>query len=364
MNILHINEQTGWRGGEQQASYLIRGLVRRGHDVIIAGRPGSEFIRSNHGLEAIPKLTAPFFSEVDPLTAARVARAVRRNAVDIIHAHTSHAHTIACIARALARRGKVVVSRRVDFAPRKNPFNRWKYAMPDAIVAVSSYIARVMREFGAEESRLAVVHSGTDAARFRVPPIPRAELGVPEGAPLLGCVAALVGHKDHATLLDAMPLILERIPELRLILIGEGRLRQQIEAQIKSLAIQNSVTLLGHRGDVPNILNALDAFVLSSKQEGFGGAALEAMACNLPVVSTDAGGMSDTVVHEKTGLLVPVRNPEALARAVVRVFTEPALVEELRKNLAAQVQHFSIDAMIEGNLEVYRRVLDNKAAPG
>jgi len=359
MNVLHINEQRGWRGGEQQASYLVRGLAQRGHNVIIAGRPGSEFMRSNHGLDSLEKVTAPFLSEAGLYTAARVAGAVRRYDVDILHAHTSHAHTVACIARALARRGRVVVSRRVDFTPRGNPFNRWKYAMPDAIVAVSSYIARVMREFGIENSRLAVVHSGTDASRFSVPPVPRAQLGMPDGVPLLGCVAALVGHKDHATLLNAMPLILNKIPELRLLLIGEGNLRPQIEAQIEKLGIQKSVKLLGHRSDVPNILNALDAFVLSSKEEGFGGAALEAMACNLPVVSTDAGGMSDTVVNEKTGLLVPVQNSPALAEAVVRVLTDRGLVQKLRQNLPAQVQRFSIDAMIEGNLKVYQSLLDN-----
>jgi glycosyltransferase involved in cell wall biosynthesis len=361
MNVLHINEQRGWRGGEQQASYLIRGLAQRGHNVFIAGRPGCPFIQSDHGVDGIVKIGAPFFSEFDVYTAAVIARAVRRHAVDILHAHTSHAHTVACIARAIAGRGKVVVSRRVDFAPRNNPFNRWKYSLPDAFVAVSSCIARVMREFGIRESRLTVVHSGTDASRFNVDPIPRAQLGVADGAPLLGCVAALVGHKDHAILIDAAPFMLRRLPQLRLLLIGEGRLRPRIEAQIASLNLGQSVTLLGHRPDVPRILRALDAFVLSSKEEGFGGAALEAMACGLPVVSTDAGGMSETVVHEKTGLLVPVGDSQALADAVVRVFTEPLLVERLRANLPDQVDHFSIDRMIEGNLALYHRLLDRES---
>ena len=360
MNVLHINEQRGWRGGEQQASYLIRGLAQRGHNVLIAGRPGCPFIQSDHGLGAVAKIAAPFLSEIDFYTAAVIARAIRRHNVDIIHAHTSHAHTVACMARAIARRGKVVVSRRVDFPPRDNAFNRWKYSLPDAFVAVSSYIAKVMRQFGIGESRLTVVHSGTDASRFNVEPIPRAQLGVPEGVPLLGCVAALVGHKDHTTLLHAMPIILRRLPELRLLLIGEGHLRPQVEAQIKTLNLGQSVMLLGHRSDVPRILKALDAFVLSSKEEGFGGAALEAMACGLPVVSTDAGGMSDTVVHEKTGLLVPIRDSQALAQAVIRVFTEPALVEKLRANLPAQVERFSIDRMIEGNLALYDRLLDQE----
>jgi len=363
MNVLHIDEQRGWRGGEQQAGYLIRGLNRRGHTVFTAGRPGSAFLATDHGVSDMVRIAVPFRTEVDPWTAYVLARAVLRHRIDILHAHTSHAHTAACMARALAGRGKVVVSRRVDFRPRNNAFNRWKYRAPDHVVAVSEFIGSIMRDFGVEAGRLSVVHSGTDPGRFDVAPLTRAELGVPEGVPLLGNVAALVGHKDHPTLLRAMPIILRELPDLRLVLIGEGHLRPQVEALIAELGIAGSVVMLGYRKDVPRILRALDAFVLSSKEEGFGGAALEAMAAGLPVVSTAAGGMPETVVHEKTGLLTPVGDSPALAQAVIRVFRDHSLVDALRKNLAGQVQAFSMDRMVEGNLAVYERLLQVAVGP-
>lgn len=356
MNVLHVDEQRGWRGGEQQASYLIRGLARRGHGVAIAGRPGCPFLQASHDADLLARVAAPFRTEFDPVTPLILARAIVRHNIDIVHAHTSHAHTAACLARILAGRGKVVVSRRVDFAPRGGAFNRWKYGQPDRIVAVSSFIARVMEQYGTSPERLRVVHSGSDISRFDVEPLPRAELGVPEGVPLLGCVAALVGHKDHETLLAAMPRVLETLPALHLLLIGEGHLRGDIEAQIARLGLGQCVHLLGHRNDVPRILRALDAFVLSSKEEGFGGAALEAMACRLPVVSTDAGGMSDTVVHEKTGLLVPIRTPHALADAIIRVFKDEVLAQTLRANGPAQVNRFSVERMVEGNIAVYEEL--------
>jgi len=357
MNVLHIDEQRGWRGGEQQASYLIRGLARRGHQVAVAGRPGCPFLQANHDADLLARVAAPFRTEFDPLTPVVLARAIIRHQIDVIHAHTSHAHTAACLARILARRGRVVVSRRVDFPPRPGAFNRWKYAQPDRIVAVSSFIARVMEQYGTPSERLRVVHSGSDLSRFDVEALSRAELGVPEGVPLLGCVAALVGHKDHATLLDAMPRVLDALPGLHLLVIGEGHLRADIEAHIARLGLGGCIHLLGHRNDVPRILRALDAFVLSSKEEGFGGAALEAMACRLPVVSTDAGGMSDTVVHEKTGLLVPIRTPAALADAIIRVFKDDALVRTLRENGPGQVKNFSVDRMVEGNIAVYEELV-------
>ena len=356
MIVLHIDEQRGWRGGEQQASYLIRGLRERGHTVLIAGRPDGLFIHADHGTEGLIRIPAPFRGEFDIWTAWVLAQAIRQYNVDIIHAHTSHAHTAACLARIFAHRGKVVVSRRVDFPPRKGLLNRWKYAQPDRIIAVSSFIARVMQEYGTPESKLAIVHSGTDAARFEVEAISRTELGVPEGVPLLGCVAALVGHKDHPTLLRAMPTVLQKIPDLHLLLIGDGELRPQVENLIAELHIGHAVILLGYRKDVPRILRALDAFVLSRKEEGFGGAALEAMACSLPVVSTNAGGMSDTVVHEETGLLTPIRNPEALAAAIIRVFRDTELIKKLKLNGPKQVHQFSIERMIEGNIRAYENL--------
>ncbi len=359
MNVLHIDEQRGWRGGEQQAAYLIRGLAQRGHAALVAGRTNEPFVGYDYGEEPIARIPAPFLGEVDLWTAWRLAKAVRRFNIDILHAHSSHAHTLACLARHLAGQGKVVVSRRVDFAPSNAPFSRWKYRLPDRIVAISNRIADVLRQFGVDEARLRIVHSCIDPARFDVAPLPRDELGVPEGVPLLGNVAALVGHKDHATLLAAMPAVLSALPDLHLVIAGEGKLRPDVESLIAGLDIGGSVHLLGYRNDVPAILRTVDAFVLSSKEEGLGTSVLDAMACGLPVVATAGGGIPEMVEHERTGLLAPVQAPEALADAIVRVFREPNLAAALGSNGQALVhERFTVDKMVEGNLRVYEELIE------
>jgi glycosyltransferase involved in cell wall biosynthesis len=356
VNVLHIDEQTGWRGGEQQAHYLIEGLARRGHVNVLAGRPGSPFLAAGDGDCA--RVEAPFAGELDPWTALKLARAVRRYAVDIIHAHTSHAHTQACLAQAIARRGRVVVSRRVDFVPRGNAFNRWKYRRPDRVVAISERIGEVMRRFGLEAPQLAVVHSAIDPARFDVPPLERAALGVPEGAPLVGNVAALVGHKDHATLIAAMPHVLRERPDVRLVVAGEGILRPRLEAQIADLGVGHAVTLLGYRRDVPRLLRALDVFVLSSKEEGLGTSVLDAMACSLPVAATAGGGIPEMVIHEECGLLSPPQNPEALAQSILRLLGDAELAKRLGENGRRRLlERFTVDRMVEGNLRVYEEAL-------
>lgn len=364
MRTLHIDDQCGWRGGEQQAAYLIRGLAERGHTVVLAGRADAAFLKADHGPSILERVVAPFWGECDVWTVWLLARTVKRHGIDIIHAHTSHAHTLACLARAFAGRGRVVVSRRVDFPPKRHWFNRWKYASPDQIVAISNRIAGVLRAFGVPENKVSVVHSCIDPARFDVAPLSRADLGVPDNALLLGNVAALVGHKDHATLVAAMPAVLRELPNLRLLIAGEGPLRQRIEGQIAGLGLGDAVTLLGYRKDVPRLLRSVDAFVLSSKSEGLGTSILDAMACELPVVATAAGGIPEVVQHGKTGFLVPPRDPEALASAIVRVFREPAYARGVaRAGKALVCGQFAVKTMVEGNLRVYERLVSGETRP-
>jgi glycosyltransferase involved in cell wall biosynthesis len=257
----------------------------------------------------------------------------------------------------------VIVSRRVDFVPKSHLLNRWKYRTPRRIVAISERIADVMRAFGVSDERLRVVHSGIDASRFDVAPLARASLGVAEDAPLLGNVAALVDHKDQRTLIAAMPAVLQRLPQLRLVIAGEGPLRPALEAQIAALQVGHAVTLLGQRSDVPRLLRTLDAFVLSSKEEGLGTSVLDAMACGLPVIACAGGGIPEMVRDGETGYLVPPQQPAALADAIIRAFTQRdatrAIVQAASARLDAQ---FTAERMVEGNIAVYDEALREAAA--
>ena len=358
MNVLHIDDQPGWRGGEQQASYLIRELGERGHPSVVAGRAGSPFLEGDHGRGVLARVACGFRGEADPLTALRLARAVRRYDIDILHAHTSHAHAHAVAARYLARRGKVIVSRRVINPPRSNVLNRWKYAAPDRFVAVSHAVARVLREHGVAGERIRVVPSAVDPARLDVEPIPREDLGVPSGAPLLGCVAALDENKDQLTLLEALPGVLREVPELHVILAGEGPLRTRLEARIKTLGLEGRVLLLGQRDDVPAILRSLDAFALTSRGEGIATSIQDAMWAGVPVVATETGGVPELVIPEETGLLVRVGASEALAQALIRLLTDRFFAARVTSAAKHHMrQNYTIKRMADGNIKVYEEVL-------
>lgn len=363
MRILHLDEQRGWRGGEQQASYLIRGLAQRGHYVALAGRRNAPFLTRDHGADIAARIALPFAGEWDLWTAFRLARAVRAHDIDILHAHTSHTLTLACLARFLAGRGRVVASRRVDFVPRSTAFNRWKYRRPDRIVAISACIANIMREFGVRDDRLRVVRSAIDTSRFDVPALPRSELGISSDSPVVLNVAALVGHKDQATLLRAMKHLTAAVPGAVLLIAGDGALRSELERLAAELALADSVRFLGYRSDVPRLLRMADLFVLSSSQEGLGTSVLDAMASETPVVATAAGGIPEMVIHETTGLLSPPGDAPALAANMARMLGDATLAAHCVEHARLAVRdEFGVDAMVEGNLAVYREVCTGSSA--
>lgn len=177
---------------------------------------------------------------------------------------------------------------------------------------------------------------------------------MPEDAPLLFSAGALVGHKDHATLLEAFALVREEFPEAWLLIAGEGELLQPLESKVAALGLAESVRFLGYRADVPAITQAADLYISSSWSEGLGTSVLEALGCGTPVVATDAGGVREMVRHGETGLLVPARDAQALAAAMLEALLQPERATELaRKGRRMVAKEFSVDRMVEGNLAVY-----------
>lgn len=301
--------------------------------------------------------------EVDPLSILRLARLARRLRPDLLHAHTPRAHTLALLACRLAGRPPVVVTRRVDFSIRRHPgpFKGWKYGPAVArIVAISEAIRRVLVADGVDPGRIAVVPSGIDPARLEAasPGDLRASFGIPPGAPVVGTIAHFADHKDHATLVAAIPAVRRAVPAAVFLLVGDGDLRPSIEAQARSLGVSEAVRFAGFRSDVPAILALLDVLAVPSKEEGLGTGILDALAMGKPVAATSAGGIPEIIEGGVHGLLSPPRDPAALAANVAALLADPARARALGEAGRARVlERFTADRMVEGNLAVYRAVL-------
>jgi glycosyltransferase involved in cell wall biosynthesis len=233
----------------------------------------------------------------------------------------------------------------------------------DRIIAPSTAIldAVAVAEHAPRE-RMRCIPNGVDATRFRPadasqPGHLRAELGLAQDALLVGCVADLFAVKRHTDLVDAFALVRESCPQAQLLLVGEGPLRDAIESRVRARRIEDGVHMLGSRRDVDRLLPALDAFVLASDTEGLSNAILEAQACGLPVVATHVGGNPDLVDHA-CGTLVPARDSDAMAEAIITLLRDP----DLRKRMGAAarsrvVSNHSLESMTQAYVSLYHELV-------
>jgi glycosyltransferase involved in cell wall biosynthesis len=292
----------------------------------------------------------------------RLSRILKQLKPDIVHAHDPHGVAMAALALSMSTqlaKPPLVASRRVDFHLRGNSLSRWKYRQVDCFVCASDAIRRMLVADGVPEARAMTVHEGIDLGRVEAAPPAslHEELWLPHHAPLVGNVAALVPHKGQRHLVESAMAVLPQLPDVRFIIAGEGELRPVLERQIREHHLEKHVLLAGFRPDVLSVHKAFDIFVMSSVTEGLGTSLLDAMACAKPVVATSVGGIPEVVVDGETGFLVPPRDHEAMARAIVMLLKDEALRTRMGEagRTRARVK-FSAERMVQDTLRVYQRV--------
>lgn len=358
---IHVSTEKGWRGGEQQVKYLTDGLASRGHRCIVLCPPDSALFadRAKAGM-ARP---LDHFGEFDIFAASRLTQLAESERAHLIHAHTSHAHSLAWLA---ARKAPVpaVVSRRVDFPVGGNWLSRRKYDAPSVFyIAISDAVKSVLGQGGVPAQRIEIVHSGVDPGRYAFREGHRdeaaaAQYGAPPGVPLVVNVAALVDHKDQATLLRAAHALAHEGVPFRLVIAGSGELETQLKALANGLGIGERVLFAGYVTDVATLLRAADLFVMSSHLEGLCTSILDAMLAGVPVVATRTGGVPEIVVHGRNGLLAAPRDPAGLAQQIRAALADPALRVGFAAEGRATVERgFTHDRMVEGTVAAYREIL-------
>src|SRR5262249_20881945 len=180
---------------------------------------------------------------------------------------------------------------------------------------------------------------------------------LPHNAPVVGNVAALVPHKGQRHLIEAAHLVVQRIPDARFVILGEGELREQLERLVREYRLEKHVLLPGFRTDVLGCIKSFDLFVMSSVTEGLGTSLLDAMACSRPIVATRAGGIPEVVDEDVTGLLVPPRAHQAMADAIVSLLADRSKRTTMGEAGFARVNaRFTVEKMIAGTAAVYARV--------
>ncbi len=291
-------------------------------------------------------------------------RLLRRERVALIHAHEFSAILCGWIVATLAGVPFVAtVHGKSYFSEKLRRRVAYRLASRQGrMVAVSHDLKRfICEKVGVAEKRVEVIYNGVapgqtvnDAEVQRC----KAELGISGCYPVLGVVGSLYPVKGHRFLLEAMPEILRRWPNARLLMIGRGELEVALKEQVDQLAIGANVHFLGMRQDVPRLLSVLDAFVLPSVSEGLSLALLEAMASGKPVVATLVGGNPEVIEQGRTGFLVQPEDARDLAANLVKLLSDPGMVQEFGRHGAERArQHFSIGQMVDRYRDLYARSL-------
>lgn len=234
-------------------------------------------------------------------------------------------------------------------------------------IAVSRDLAIWLQDtVGVPRRKITQIYNGVDSVKFH----PRIGAGEPIGptgfagetAIILGSVGRLAQVKDFPTLIQAFGRLCELWPEgrdrLRLMIVGDGPTRTECERCISELRLGGQIWLAGERDDVPELMRAMDLFVLPSLGEGISNTILEAMASGLPVIATDVGGNPELVLPGKTGTLVPAAHHEEMAQALLTYARDPARMTEEGRAARAEIEaRFSMEAMVAGYMRVYDAAL-------
>jgi len=355
-------------GAAIQLRELAEGLARRGHRVVVATRPGPEWAAWAHRA-GVPHVGVPLRHAVDLPSALGLRRLIREHAIQVVHAHKGLGRTLLLWAGLVGPLPPLVVNRGVSF-----PLSRWS-ALADRsrrvarIVAVAESIKAGLVTRGVPAGKIEVIYSGTDTERFDPGRVDgagiRRELSLDPGAFLITQIG-IRSWKGNDDVLEAFARVHATEPGAHLLLVGAkpGR-RRALEARAERLGLGAAVTVWGYRTDVPEILAATDLTVDASYAGlGLTGTLRESLAMQTPVVATRVEGNPELVRHEVTGLLVPPRDPEALAAAILRLMADPFLARTLgQAGRKLVLERFSTRIKLERLEALYREILGGGRCP-
>ncbi len=367
LRVLGIDPELGFAGGETQVLGLTIGLLRDGHQADLACDPrGKLYERARSaGIECHP---LSIRNSIDFAAGMRLRNLLTRAHYDVVHFHTSRAHSMAPFARGHAP--ALIVTRRMDYRPNRlfapYLFNR----AVDAVAAISGRVADLLSEAGVARDHIQIIPSGVDCEHFR-PASPfehdaaRARLGIRSGDFLVGTVGMLEERKGHRYLLEAIATVnraRDEASRIKCAIAGDGAMRDELANLARDSGIANDILFLGMLADSRQLLDAIDAFVFPSLKEGLGVALLEAMACGLPVIASRAGGVIDVVEDAHNGVMVSPGDALPIANAIEALANNVARRAEFGTAARRQiVKNFSMDAMTRKTIDLYRACLARRS---
>lgn len=376
MRAVHIIKTRGIAGAERHLLDLLPGLQRRGvstrllvlDDDIDNPNP---FADAMTAAGVYVKRMALHRRPIDPSMNARIAERLTAYEADIVHNHLIHAEFYGTLGARRVRTPRVITSRHNEDPHRRqlivNMGARYLWSHTHAAIAISDAVRRFMIDVErVNPDKIHTIHYG-----LKLPPPQvdhakarrhlRALIGADADAPVVGTASRLINAKGLPDVIDAFAQVAAQFPDARLVIAGDGPLKANLESQIKRLNLESRAHMLGWIEDAPSLIAGFDILLMPSRREGFGMTLLEAMGQAVPIIGSTAGAIPEIVAHEESGLLVPPRDPSALAAAMRLLLNDKPLRAHMGLIGQDRLEHlFNAERMIDQTLALYRTVLAGK----
>jgi glycosyltransferase involved in cell wall biosynthesis len=299
-----------------------------------------------------------------PITAIRLKRWLRANDVQVVNTHSSRDGYLVGAAARLARVPLLIRSRHIDVGYPNPRISRHAFTtFSDHVLTTSEKITGHLKStFCLQDDHVSTVPTGIDLARF-APDGPKADLfenGNPDQHPVVGMVSVLRSWKGHSVFLEAAKLLKAQGVKARYVIVGEGPVRESILQTISECNLNAETSLTGYREDIPEVLRALDVLAIpSTGHEGIPQIGLQALACETPVVGSDAGGIPEIIQPGEMGRIVKTSDAGQLADAIEAALTKPETTRRMAENGRRLVeQHHGLEHMLDRLMEIYSRHLE------
>jgi glycosyltransferase involved in cell wall biosynthesis len=355
---LIVDLEMEWRGGQNQALLLLKGLYERGHAAELVAAKGSSLghrarkanIYVHHVSRGMLQLSA----------AARIRSILREGRIELVHANEAHAVTAVWLAGA-SRRVPFVISRRVGYPLGQSWIAQARYRAASCIIANSQWVADQATASGAPKDKLRVAYEGVVIPQGTPPQLrlaARHRWGVAGDAQLLGCVGVLLPDKGQEWLIRALVEVRKEFPSARLLLAGDGPMRRELEALAKTLGLGDAVIFAGFVKDVERVYAALDVFLLPSFFEALNNSLLAAMSHAIPSIAFRRGALAEIIEDGKSGLIVSGPEVQEICEAVAGLLRDYNFARRLGEAGRVRVmENFSADSMVERTVEIYDELL-------
>ena len=363
MKILHTEWSDGWGGQEIRILAESLAFIKKGYEITIAAQPKSQLYKKSKQA-GVPTFELKMNKGLNLLAIYSLVKFIKKNKIQIVHTHSSVDSRTAGIAARICKI-KVVRSRHISIPISKSFITYWQYMkLADKVITSGRDIRNIMIERNKmSPNNIISAPAGANTEQFNIDrelKNIRPSYNINEKHFLVGIVSVLRSWKGHTYLIEAIEIIRKTIPNIRLIIVGAGPQKKTLERLIAQLDLKNNIILTGHQSDPAPFYKAMDLMILPSYAgEATSQVLPQAMLMGKPVISTETGGLTEVVIHNETGIVVPSKNSQAIANAIKNLYKN----KKLRLRIASQgrehaLNYFTFDKMIRTTDKVYCDLVD------